>query len=378
MNFSFSEQDKQRFQEMENTLIKEKKLLEPDAIQTSEDIRSALMTFQKILFPLDYLNNLKSMKGGMVNTLEMMRTFARYQPSLFLGVEYSFRIFGEMILWATDDKTRNNLCHAIGIKNFPDQTMIGSIAICEDFVETDTHSSELNATIVDKKIVLNGQKQFVVNAEIADWIAITGNIDGNGAIFIVSPQTKGFDTKVIQHNKTFPDLSIATIQLNNCEIDQKQVINNVQSKNLVQHVHLFENLAYCACSLGMIDQCIETSKSFAQNHQSEKKPMFVHQAVGFSLAEMLTLKQTAELLAFRAAWALETNDPEKQVLNQCAKVFCTEAAEKIASKAMDVLGGQVFSTHPIVDQALQNSKFSQIAGTSSHLARVSIGDMVMK
>jgi alkylation response protein AidB-like acyl-CoA dehydrogenase len=374
MNFSFSEQDNQLFQDMESALIKEKNILEPGALQTKENIKTALLTLQKNLFPLGYLNN---PMDGMVSCLERMRIFARHQPSLFLGVEYSFRLFNEMIVRATDDQHRQALCKGLNIAEFPDKAVIGSIAICEDFVETDTGSSSLTAKISDKKIVLSGHKECVINAGIADWIAISESIDGKKTLFFVPSKADGLVIAPLSNDRIFPELVKANIQFNNCKIDPNQIIPSVQD-DLLSHIKFYENLAYIACSLAMMDQCIEEAKNFATAHQSENKPMFVHQAVGFSVAEMVTLKQTAELLAFRSAWALETNDSEKQVLNQCAKVFCTETAEKIASKSMDILGGQVLKNNCSAEQSLQNSKFAQLAGTSTHIARVSIGDMVMK
>ncbi|MBF0451195.1 MAG: acyl-CoA dehydrogenase [Candidatus Magnetomorum sp.] len=379
MNFSFSDQEKQLFQEMESALTKEKNVLEPGVLQTEKDIQKTLQTLQKNLFPLGYLDGHQDKTGkGHVNTLEMMRIFSRCQPSLFLGVEYSCRIFNELIKGASDEHQRKKLLNSLHIDNLPDPQIIGTVASCEDFVETDTHTSTVLAQVVDQKILLTGRKDCVINAGIADWIAITGNLNDKGAVFFVPSKAEGLDIESRSNTRIFPELVMATIHLNNCEVDQAQMISPVPLDRLISRIQWYENMAYIACSLGMMDQCIQTTTSFAKTHRSENKPMFVHQAVGFSLAEMLTLKQTAELLAFRAAWALDTNDPEKQILNHCAKVFCTETAEKVASKSMDILGGQVFHSNHFSEQVLQNSKFAQLAGTSTHLARVSIGDAVMK
>ncbi|KPA17372.1 Acyl-CoA oxidase/dehydrogenase, type 1 domain protein [Candidatus Magnetomorum sp. HK-1] len=379
MNFSFTDHENSLFQEMESILKKEKDIFENDTLQTEKDKKLAMLALQEKLFPLGYLNGFQEKKSiGPVNTLGMMRIFARYQASLFLGIEYSCRIFNEMIQCAKDDDQRQKIQNALNIESLPDPKIIGTIACCEDFVETDTTSSKVTAQVIDDEIFLSGQKLCVINASLANWIAITGNFDDKGAVFFIPSSAKGLSIKPRSQKGIFSDLMMADIHFDSCLLNRSQMIVPVQLDVLISHIQSYENMAYTACALGMIDQCVESASTFAKTHQSENKPMIAHQAVAFALAEMLTLKQTAELLAFRAAWALETDDSEKAVLNHCAKVFCTETAEKVASQSMGILGGQVFQDNHVAEQAFQNSKFIQLAGTSTHLARVSIGNAVLK
>jgi len=93
---------------------------------------------------------------------------------------------------------------------------------------------------------------------------------------------------------------------------------------------------------------------------------------------MLTLLQSAQLLAYRAAWADETGNREAEVLARCAKVFCSEACERISTEALQVLGTKGVFEESLAASALRESKFLQIAGTSSERSRVKIGDNVLR
>jgi len=360
MNFTFSDPEKILFQQMASALDKSRNHLEKCACQTEKDIAQALHSYNQCLEPLGYLKHYADPKSiGPVARLEMMRIFARHQPSLFLGHESAFRIFPEIFQHMPDASAF-------------DQNDIGAIAFCEDFVETDPKSMQISIQKKDTHFIVSGKKSFVMNAQIASWIAVNGKIDNKTAILFVSSQSPGIDIVPLQNKHIFSELAMANITFTHCSVPINHVIFEA---SILAQVQLNEDMAYIACALGMIDQCIQTATAFTKKHESEKKPLIAHQAVAFSLAEMVTLKQTAELLAYRAAWMLATDNSEKIVLVNCAKVFCSEAAETIASKSMKILGGQVFENNHVVEQAFHNSKFLQLAGTSTHLARIAIADV---
>jgi hypothetical protein len=370
MNFTFSDNEKKLFQELESTLTHEKKKFVQGTLHTEKDIAQALITLKHKLTSSGYFNAFNdSASMGATATLEMMRIFARHFSALFLGVEYGFRIFAEMSNCLTE-----SFIQSLQI----DDTIIPcAIAFCEDFVETDTNPSSINIQFVDDHFLLSGEKSFVINAGIAKWIAVNAHIDGREAIFFISRYSEGLEIRPHGNKRIFPELAIANIALKNCPVPKDNLIYPEQMNIFVSQIQLFENLACIACALGMIDQCMETTTRFAKTHQSENKPLIAHQAVAFSLAEAVTLRQTAELLAYRATWMVTKDDSEKFVMTQCAKVFCTESAETIASQCMNILGGQVFLENHMVEQMLFNSKFIQLLGTSTHLARIAIADVLL-
>jgi len=369
MNFTFSETEKNLFQNIESVLTKEKQLLQ-STFQTEKDISEALIDLKQKLSSLDYLNAFNHSKTmGPVANLEMMRIFARYQPSLFLGIEYGFRIFAEMRQWLTE-----SFIQSLKLDN----TLPCAVAFCDDLVETNTQSQSITVQADDQHVHLSGQKRFVINAGISKWIVVNGQLDSKNALFFIAPHAEGIEIVPLRNKRIFPELVIANIHFRNCPVEKNKVVCSEKVDAFISNLRLMENFSCIACALGMMDQCIEITKTFAKTYQSENKPLIAHQAVAFSLAEAVTLKQTAELLAYRAAWMTASNDSEKGVMNHCARVFCTESAETIASQCMNILGGQVFVDNHRVEQMLYNCKFIQLLGTSTHGARISIADVILK
>jgi alkylation response protein AidB-like acyl-CoA dehydrogenase len=83
------------------------------------------------------------------------------------------------------------------------------------------------------------------------------------------------------------------------------------------------------------------------------------------------------LLAFRAGWASDAKDRDALDLTNCAKVFCAESAEKVAGSALQILSGAGYVAPNPAERAFRNSKYSCIAGTSSEIARMEIGDAAL-
>jgi hypothetical protein len=369
MNFTFSDNEKNLFQEIESALTQENQFFMPGALQTENDVARALIAVKQKLSSTGYFKAFNdSSSFGPVATLEMMRIFARHHPSLFLGIEFGYRIFSEMHQILIESKQSLQI----------DNTLSCALAFCENFVETDTKQSALTMQSMDNYYLISGEKSFVINAGIAKYIAVNGHIDGKDCVVFISTPSEGLEFIFLRNKRIFPELPIANIRLRNCPVPKDMVLYPKQIHTLISQVQYFENFACIACALGMIDKCIETTTHFAKTNQSENKPLIAHQAVAFSLAETVTLKQTAELLAYRAAWMSATDDSEKLVMNQCAKVFCSEAAETIASQCMNILGGQVFLDNHLVEQMLFNAKFIQLIGSSTHRARIEIADVLLK
>jgi alkylation response protein AidB-like acyl-CoA dehydrogenase len=130
-------------------------------------------------------------------------------------------------------------------------------------------------------------------------------------------------------------------------------------------------------SLGLMKTAFESARAYAKSHKTGGKPIIAFQEIGFKLSEMLTLFQTSQLFAYRTAWTTEKDPKEAESLTLCAKVFCTESAEQVASEAMKILGGAGYIAGNAVEQSFRCAKYGQIAGTSTEIARVKIGDTAL-
>jgi len=66
------------------------------------------------------------------------------------------------------------------------------------------------------------------------------------------------------------------------------------------------------------------------------------------------------------------------MLAHCAKVFCAESAEQVASNALQILGGNGYLKGNPAEEAYREAKYLQIAGTSTEISRIKLGDEVLE
>jgi alkylation response protein AidB-like acyl-CoA dehydrogenase len=232
-------------------------------------------------------------------------------------------------------------------------------------------------TIQGQDVMISGTKSFVINAPIANWFAVAGSLGDACAIFLIQKGSPGLTIGNRLNTLGFDAAAISGIDLVDCRIPRSQVIGPIDARKMPGRIRLWENQSLLGCCNGLMKAAYEEAKHHAKTHKSGGKPVIAYQEVGFKLSEMLTRLQASQLLAARTAGTMETNDSEAESLMWCAKVFCAEAAENVTGNALQILSGAGYISGNASERAYRCAKFCQIAGTSTEISRVKIGDAAL-
>ncbi len=372
MNFDFSEEEQKYHLELESTLagfIAEENLGEGDSGITGEIVEKCLHILAGNGYLKLELEKSDTAPGGSLNLMACMEILASASQTLYLAVEMSTRMFGRIIrMWGT----REQKAHLLPLLTAGE--ILGAVALSEDAMNV--HNDPLATEGIEKgdDIQVSGDKSFVVNGPVADWIAVVGRIHDQDAIFLVERDSQGLLVHEPLSTLGYENVAISGIRLESCHVLPGQIILPPEEAQVIKKLRQWENQVLIGASLGMMKSALESAKTFANTHRTGGKPIIAYQEVAFKLAEMLALYQTSQLLAFRAAWASDISDREGGSLTLCAKVFCTESAEKVASQALQVLSGTGYRKGNKAECAYRCAKYTQIAGTSTEIARVKLGD----
>ncbi len=372
MNFDFSEEERKFHLELDSTLagfIAQENLGEGDSGISGEIVRKCLRMLSENGYLSLGLENPDAVQGGTLNLMACMEILAAVSQSLYLATEMSTRMFGRIIhTWGT----REQKMHLLPLLKTGE--ILGAVALSEDAMNV--HNDPLETEGVEKgdDIRISGVKNFVVNGPVADWIAVVGRMHDQEVIFLVEKGSQGLLVHKPLSTLGYEDVAISGLRLDCCRVLRGQIIIAPGEVHVLEKLRQWENQILIGASLGMMKSAFESAKTFANTHRTGGKPIIAYQEVAFKLAEMLALYQTSQLLAFRAAWSSDMSEREGVSLTLCAKVFCTEAAEKVASQALQVLSGTGYRTGNKAECAYRCAKYAQIAGTSTEIARVLIGD----
>lgn len=344
---------------------------EDPALEDTETIRERSLKWLKRLGSTGYLGLcLDGAPYGPAAVLAQ-ETLAALSPSLFLCAETTARIFGRLVDTCGDSAVKAQILPPL-MKG----EIIGAMALSEaGFDETVADMETVGAAVTDG-FEVTGSKGFAVNAPIADWIAVAGKMEAEDrpAFFLMQGGSQGLSTGSRHRTLGYDGVASSGVSLDGCRLSSQNIIGSQENKDIFSTVRLWENQVLAAAALGLMQRAFDAAVAHAKAHQSGGKPLIAYQEIGFKLAEMLTLVQTARLLVYRAAWMAEAGEHEAETLAHSAKVFCTESAEDVNSKALQILGQTGFIRRNPAEQGYRNARYLQIAGTASELSRMRIGD----
>ncbi len=363
MNYDFTERELLFAGEVEKAAAEMPKAPAGDVFSNAE-IKAAL----KLLARAGYLSG----GPGAVIQMAAAESLAAAAPSMALCVEAGARVFGRLLAaHGTDAAKKKYLAPLLAGE------LVGAVALSEGAMNIENDPFSTQGMEQGDALSVNGAKNWVVNAPVADVIAVAGLVGGKTAFFLVPAGAPGLLVEAPAVTLGYEHAPLSGLSLENCAVPRDMVLGPFEGKAVLEEVRAWENLSLLAAALGTMKAAFAEAKTHAKAHKSGGKPVIAFQEVGFKLSEMLTMLQTSEILSFRAAWLSEKNDPAARDVLLCAKVFVAESAEKVTAMALQILSGAGWTNAGRAQAAFRNAKWSQIAGTSTEICRVKIGDSAL-
>ncbi len=371
MNFDWTATEKQ-IKKNVSSILTQDSLIELNTLDRAElnEIRNTIKRYLAKLAEAGYLG----VGLGPESRTETMALLAAQEEvskisgALFLAVEISARIFGGLLkAFGTSESIKEI------IQRLERGTLIGAVAASES---QDQPSSGHSTTIQleSNDYVLSGRKDFVTNAPIADFIAVLAEAKDGHMVAVVEPRSRGVVIEERLRTLGYDGLTVAAVSFNSVRVPGRLVLGPFTDRKHIEFLTQIQNLVLVLTSVGLIKSTVQEAKNFSDKHMRGGKPINRFQEIRFKLAEMVTLLQTSELLAYRAGWLYSIADSEASTVLKCAKVFCSEAAEQVTSMAMQIMAARGYVSGNPVERAYREAKFASIAGTTSEVARMAIAD----
>jgi alkylation response protein AidB-like acyl-CoA dehydrogenase len=361
MNFDLNEQEL-ALPEKIKTLISEGGLLVPEAIEEAppKEVEAALRPCFKRLGETGYLSaavgNRK--KDELLSLLAAQKELARSSQVLLFATELQRLACS----WIAD--------HGGESQSFTTGEQIAAVAVSE------SGTIRTEAVKDGDGYVINGEKPQVSLAPMADLFAVCAKTGDALAIFLVPQSTAGLEIGPRIRTLGYDALCTSPLRLNDVHVPAGSMI---APQDITGDLRAAEDRAAIAAALGILGLCLEEATQFA-NTPKEKgaKPPAGYQIVRFTLAEMLTLTQTSEILANRAFAAVAANDREADSLLLCAKVFAAESACTVSQQALQIMASAGYQRPNPVERAFRNARLGPIVGHTSEVARMSIADDILQ
>lgn len=255
--------------------------------------------------------------------------------------------------------------------------MLGCFCLTEPQAGSDAAALRARAVREGDEYVLNGTKQFITSGkygQVAIVFAVTDPAAGKRGIsaFIVPTDNPGYKVASIEEKMGQHASDTAQIFFDDCRIPVDHLIGKEGEGYKIALSNLESGrIGIAAQSVGMARAAYEAALAYAKERESFGKPIIKHQAVAFRLADMATQLEAAHLMVMNAA---TLRDAGKPCLKEAcmAKLFASEAAEKICSAAIQVHGGYGYLKDFPVERIYRDVRITQIYEGTSDIQRIVI------
>ncbi len=226
--------------------------------------------------------------------------------------------------------------------------------------------------------ILNGEKKFITNGNIAKYAvvaAITDREKGSKGIsqFVIDLEnTPGFSVGKVEEKIGIRASGTSELVFVDARIP-KDAIMGERGHGLRQMLMTLNSgrigIASQAC--GIAKACLEEAVEYSKERVQFGKPISELQALQFKMADMAMKIEASELLILKAAW-LESNDMPFEKEAAMAKCFAGDTAMEAAIEGVQILGGYGYTCEYPMERHMRDAKITQIYEGTNEIMRVVI------
>ncbi|MDE0941836.1 MAG: acyl-CoA/acyl-ACP dehydrogenase [Alphaproteobacteria bacterium] len=259
----------------------------------------------------------------------------------------------------------------------------GHLKMCIAYSEPDSGSDmagiRTRAVRQGDNYVINGQKIYITNAHVCDWMVVAAKTDPDAgrrglSLFLVDAKTPGLTIRPMDplgsrtslpNEVFFDDVTIPIENLLGTEGGAWPML----MRGLNQ-----ERLLLAATSAGHCLRILELVKDFAIHRKAFGKSITAYQAVSHKLADMYMLTEGARQATFHAARMLDAGE-DAVLETTTAKIVATENNFKVADMGMQIMGGAGYMAGEM-QRLFREARLGPIGGGTSEILRNVIGQRI--
>jgi acyl-CoA dehydrogenase len=227
---------------------------------------------------------------------------------------------------------------------------ISAFAISEADAGSDVAAMATTAREDGTGYVINGSKTWISNGGIADQYVVFAKLEGAEREFValvVEPSDHGFS--VGGRIETIAPHPLATIRFEDCRVPADRLVGQ-KGKGLKVALGTLDvfRTTVGAAALGFARRALDETLAYASERRLFGERLQDFQLTQSRLATMATDIDASALLIYRAAWVKDTCKRRVTREAAMAKMYATEAAQRVIDSAVQLLGGRgVVSGHPV-------------------------------
>jgi alkylation response protein AidB-like acyl-CoA dehydrogenase len=254
---------------------------------------------------------------------------------------------------------------------------IGAFALTEPQAGSDASALAATARRTNAGYVIEGEKVFITSGKIAGQVIVFARLPGTRGkdgitAFLVPTATPGYTVARVEEKLGQRASDTCALRFEAMEVPAEARIGEEGEGYRIALSSLETGrIGIAAQSVGMAQAALDRARVWALDRKAFGQPLMGHQAVAFRLADLATELEAARQMVLHAA---RLKDAGRPCLTEAAmaKLFASEAAERIVSGALQVFGGYGYVAETGIERIYRDVRVCQIYEGTSDIQKLII------
>jgi alkylation response protein AidB-like acyl-CoA dehydrogenase len=230
---------------------------------------------------------------------------------------------------------------------------------------------------------LNGTKRFITGAGIADAYTVFATSDpelkAKGiSSFLVFRDDPGVSFGKEEHKMGIHGSPTREVYFENTEIPEDRLIGR-ESEGFTYAMQTldYSRPTIAAQALGIAQGAFDFAARYATERRQFGRSISEFEGIQFMLADMAMEIEASRLLVYKAAGLVDAGDPRMTYFASVAKCYAGDAAMKVTTDAVQILGGYGYMKEYPVERMMRDAKITQIYEGTNQIQRVVIAKKLL-
>jgi alkylation response protein AidB-like acyl-CoA dehydrogenase len=261
----------------------------------------------------------------------------------------------------------------------------GSYCLSESDAGSDVAAMTTRAVRDGDDYVLNGRKHWITNAGISDIYVVFAKTDpaagSRGVSAFLVERDFGLEIGKLEHKLGIHGSPTGEVILDDVRVPAANLIGQEgQGFTIAMHTLDRTRPAIAAQAVGIAQGAIDAARAYMTERQTFGRPIAEHQGLQFMLADMAMKTEAARILTYRACALIDEADPDGELnsIGAMAKCFASDTAMQVTVDAVQLLGGNGYTTDFPVERYMRDAKITQIYEGTNQIQRIVIARNLLK
>ena len=348
--------------------------LAPHAAQAEAEHAFPRSTFRHLgelgLLGMPYPESYGGAGLGYEVYLQALEELAGAWASVAVGVSVHVMSCYPLATYGSDEQRARWLPDMVG------GGLLGGYCLSEADAGSDPAAMRCRAERVEGGYRLTGSKAWVTHGGEADFYTVfarTSDHRSRGiSCFLVPGDADGLTAGAPESKMGLTGSTTATIELDGAFVSEDRLIGEEgQGLQIALSALDAGRLGIAAAAVGLAQSALDHAVRYASERETFGKPIIEHQGLGFLLADMASGVDAARATMLDAARRRDLGRPFARQAS-VAKLVATDAAMKVTTDAVQVLGGAGYTTDFPVERFMREAKIMQIFEGTNQIQRMVI------